>query len=133
MTVLKPLRRRISPPPTSQIRWFRIKTNPSACGASYGVPQGPFDVSIKEGFIRLLYDFMGVLIGEICDMVSDIIGLLSDIIGLWWELKSKNDNGVPKTAPARRFGPGGSLKQPQHVKKVKNDADQKDAHWKMLV
>ena len=23
--------------------------------------------------------------------------------------------------------PGGSLKQPQHVKKVKNDADQKDA------
>ena len=29
--------------------------------------------------------------------------------------------------------PGGSLKQPQHVKKVKNDADQEDAHWKMLV
>ena len=40
-------------------------------------------MSIKEGFIRLLYDFMGVLIGEICDMMSDIIGLLSDIIGLW--------------------------------------------------
>ena len=48
-------------------------------------------MSIKEGFIRLLYDFMGVLIGEICDMTSDIIGLLSDIIGLWWVLKSKND------------------------------------------
>ena len=41
--------------------------------------------------------------------------------------------GVPKTAPARHYGPGGSLKQPQHVKKVKNNADQKDAHWKMLV
>ena len=61
--------------------------------------------------------------------------------------------GVPKTAPARHFGPGRSLKQPQHVKKVtgtsfwtqgvpktaqhvrkvKNDADQKDAHWHMLV
>ena len=61
------------------------------CGASYGVPLGPFDVSIKEGFIRLLYDFMGVIIGEICDMMSDIIGLLSDIIGLWWVLKSKNN------------------------------------------
>ena len=46
-------------------------------------------MSIKEGFIRLLYDFMGVLTGEICDMNSDIIGLLSDIIGLWWVLKSK--------------------------------------------
>ena len=34
---------------------------------------------------------MGVIIGEICDMMSDIIGLLSDIIGLWWVLKSKND------------------------------------------
>ena len=45
-------------------------------------------MSIKEGFIRLLYDFMGVLIG---DMMSDIIGLLSDITGLWWVLKSKND------------------------------------------
>ena len=45
-------------------------------------------MSIQEGFIRLLYDFMGVIIGEICDMMSDIIGLLSDIIGLWW---SKND------------------------------------------
>ena len=44
------------------------------------------------------------------------------------------------------FGPEGSLKQPQHVildpgvpktaqhvRKVKNDADQKDAHLKMLV
>ena len=41
--------------------------------------------------------------------------------------------GVPKKAPACRFGSGGSLKQPQHVKKVKNNADQKDAHWKMLV
>ena len=41
--------------------------------------------------------------------------------------------GVPKTAPARHFGPGGSLKQPQHVKKVKNNSDQKDVHWKMLV
>ena len=41
--------------------------------------------------------------------------------------------GVPKTAPARHFEPGASLKQPQHVKKVKTDADQKDAHWKMLV
>ena len=30
-------------------------------------------------------------------------------------------------------GPKGSLKQPQHVKKLKNDADQKYAHWKMLV
>ena len=39
----------------------------------------------------LLYDFMGVIIGEICDMMSDIIGLLSGIIGLWWVLKSKND------------------------------------------
>ena len=29
--------------------------------------------------------------------------------------------------------PGGSLKQPQHVKKSKNNADQKDVHWKMLV
>ena len=43
------------------------------------------------------------------------------------------DPGVPKTALARHFGPGGSLKQPQHVKKVENNADQKDAHWKMLV
>ena len=34
---------------------------------------------------------MGVVIGEICDMMSDIIGLLSGIIGLWWVLKSKND------------------------------------------
>ena len=48
-------------------------------------------MSIKEGSIRLLYDFMGVLIGEICDVMSGIIGLLSDIIGLWWVLKSKND------------------------------------------
>ena len=47
--------------------------------------------TLKEGFIRLSYDFMGVIIGEICDMMSDIIGLLSDIIGLWWVLKSKND------------------------------------------
>jgi hypothetical protein len=31
------------------------------------------------------------------------------------------------------FGTGGSLKQPQHVKKVKNNADQKDVHWKMLI
>ena len=48
-------------------------------------------MSIKEGFIRLLYDFMGVIIGAICDMMSDIIGHLSDIIGLWWVLKSKGD------------------------------------------
>ena len=34
---------------------------------------------------------MGVIIGEICDMMSDIIGLLNDIIGLWWVLKSKNN------------------------------------------
>ena len=91
MTVLKPLRRRISPPRLTNPLVQNQKQTPSACGASYGVPQGPFDVSIKEGFIRLLYDSMGVLIGEICDMNSDIIGLLSDIIGLWWVLKSKND------------------------------------------
>jgi hypothetical protein len=78
-------------PPPHKSAGSESKQPSSACGASYGVPQGPFDVSIKEGFIRLLYDFMGVLIGEICDMMSDIIGLLSDIIGLWWVLKSKND------------------------------------------
>ena len=60
-------------------------------------------MSIKEGFIRLWYDLMDIIIGEICDMMSAITGLLSDIIGLWWVLKSKNDT------------------------------NQKDAHWKMLV
>ena len=54
-------------------------------------------MSTKEGFIRLLYDFMGVVIGEICDMMSDIIGLLSDIIGLWWVLTS------PKMIPTKKM------------------------------
>ena len=53
-------------------------------------------------------------------MILTILGCVLGVLGLILDR-----GGVPKTAPARHFGPGGSLKQPQHVKKVKTNSDQK--------
>ena len=59
-------------------------------------------------------------------VISTILGCVLGVLGLILD-----PGGVPKTAPARHFGPRGVPKTAQHVRKVKNDADQKDAHWKM--
>ena len=51
----------------------------------------------------------------------------------WFEKGNFDHFGMCFGCFRAHFLTWGSLKQPQHVKKVKNDADQKDAHWKMLV